>query len=141
MQANILCSLLAKSHGAKRAIALVDKQQFVTLAPALGVDACFSPRLASASAILKYVRKAEVVSMAVVEGCDAEVMELSLPEGSECLDQPLKKISVPMGAIIGAIFREDEVIIPSGDAELRAGDRVIVFALPDAVAKVEDFFS
>jgi len=140
-QSNILCSLLAKSHGAKRAIALVNGPQFVKLAPTLGVDACISPRLASASAILKYVRRAQVLAMAVLEGCDAEVMELGLSGGIECLDKPLKDIPVPRGAIIGAITRGGEVIIPSGDDDLRAGDHVIVFALPDAVVPVEEFFS
>ncbi len=89
-QSNILCSLLAKRHGAKRAIALVDQAVYVTLAPSLGVDVSISPRLATASAILKYVRQAEVVSLAVVEQSDSEVIEFSLRASSPILHQPLK---------------------------------------------------
>ena len=140
-QTNILCSLLAKSYGAKRGIALVNQPQFVTLAPDLGVDACISPRMATAGAILKYVRRGEVLSMAMVEQSDSEVLELILPAGSDVAHRPLRSIHVPRGAIIGAIVRDDEVIIPSGDDHLEPDDHVIVFTLPEAVGRVEKFFS
>jgi len=52
---NILCSLLAKISGAKRAIALVDRFELVALAPSLGVDACVSARQTTAAAILRGV--------------------------------------------------------------------------------------
>lgn len=140
-ESNILCSLLAKSHGAKRAIALVNQPQYVSLAPSIGVDACISPRLSTAGAILKYVRRGEVLSMAMVEECEAEVIELILPERSRILGKPLKEVQVPRGAIIGALVRADEVIIPGGQDQLAAGDRAVIFTLPKAVAHVEEFFS
>jgi len=140
-KANILCSLLAKKNGAKRAIALVNQPTFVSLAPSLGVDACVSPRLASASAILRFVRRAEVLRMAVVEQCDAEVLEMGIKAGRPILDRPLKDLHVPRGAIVGAITRGEEVIIPGGDDVLKADDHVIVFALPYAAKEVEEFFS
>ena len=140
-QANILCSLLAKSYGAKRGIALVNQPQFVTLAPDLGVDACISPRVATASAILKYVRRGEVLNVATVEQSDAEVLELMLPAESDVTGRPLHSIKVPAGSIIGAIVRGEKVIIPGGDDHLEPDDRVIVFTLPEAVGRVEEFFS
>jgi trk system potassium uptake protein TrkA len=140
-KSNILCSLLAKKNGAKRAIALVDRPTFVSLAPSLGVDVTVSPRLASASAVLRFVRRADVLRMAVVEQCDAEVLEMGIKADSAILDQPLKDLSVPRGAIVGAITRGEEVIIPTGDDCMKAEDHVIVFALPDAVAEVEKFFA
>jgi len=140
-EGNILCSLLAKSHGAKRAIALVNRPQYVSLAPSIGVDACISPRLSTAGAILKYVRRGQVLSMAMVEECEAEVMELIIPSGSRLLGKPLMEIQVPRGAIIGALVRADEVIIPRGEDHLAADDRAVIFALPEAVPRVEEFFS
>lgn len=140
-QSNILCSLLAKHHGAKRAIALVDQPVYVTLAPSLGVDVCISARLATASAILTYVRQAKVVSMAVVEQSDSEVIEFSLPPSSSILHQPLKSLQMPPGSIVGAIVRGEEAIVPSGDDHFEAGDHVIVFTLPESAKSVARFFS
>lgn len=140
-QANILCSLLAKSYGAKRAIALVDRHEFVTLAPSLGVDACVSPRLATAAAIVKYVRPPGVARIVTVEHCNAEVVEFVLPPGIAVLGKPLKELQMPTGSIIGVIVRGAQVVIPSGEDHLEEGDHVIVFTLPEAIARVERFFS
>ena len=140
-ETNILGSLLAKNYGAKRAIALVDRHEFITLAPRLGVDACVSPRLATAATVLKFVRPSGVASLATVEYSDAEVLEVVLPPSSPVLHKPLKDISVPAGAIIGVIVRGEEVVIPSGEDHLEPDDHVVVFTLPEAIARVERFFS
>jgi len=140
-ESNILCSLLAKRHGAKRVIALVNQPKYVSLAPTLGVDVCISPRLSTASAIIKYVRQAEVVSVAVIEQSDSEVTEFSLPADSAILQRPLRVLSMPSGSIVGAIVRNGEAIVPDGDDHFEAGDHVIVFSLPEAAPEVARFFS
>ncbi len=140
-QNNILCSLLAKSYGAKRAIALVNRHEFVTLAPSLGVDACVSPRLAAATAVVRFVRPIGVAALATVEHSNAEVLEMVVPAESAIRGRPLKDIYVPPGAVIGVIVRGEQVVIPSGEDHLEPGDHVIVFTLPEAIARVERFFS
>jgi len=140
-QTNILCSLLAKSYGAKRAIALVDRHEFVTLAPSLGVDACVSPRLATAAAVLKYVRPSGVASMFTVEHSNAEVLELVISADNSHCGRALKDLEIPHGSIIGVIVRGETVVIPTGDDRLQPGDHVVVFALPEAIVKVERYFS
>jgi trk system potassium uptake protein TrkA len=140
-KANILCSLLAKRYGVQRVIALVNQREYVTLAPSLGIDVCISPRLATASAIIKFMRQAEILNVAVVEQTDSEVLELLLHEGSPILHKPLKELEIPKGSIIGAIVRGEEAIVPSGDDHLEAGDHVVVFTLPRATPEVEKFFA
>lgn len=140
-QANILCGLLAKSYGAKRAIALVDRHELVTLAPSLGIDACISPRLATAGAVLKYVRPSSVTSVAVIERSNAEVLEVVVPPGGSVTGQALKDLDMPSGAIVGVIVRDGQVIIPGGEDRLQPGDHVIVFALPEAISRVERFLA
>lgn len=139
-ESNILCSLLARQHGASRAMALVNKPELLTLAGSLGIDACVSPRLAAAGAILKYVRRGEVISLATIEGSNAEVLEIEVKAGRQVVGAALKTLHFPQGAIIGAIVRGQNYEIPTGDSTLEAGDRVVIFALPGALAKVERFF-
>jgi trk system potassium uptake protein TrkA len=105
------------------------------------VDACVSPRLAMATATLKYVRPTGIASLAVVEHSNAEVFELVMPAESPILQRPLKELSVPRGAVIAVIVRNDQVIIPSGEDHLEADDHAIIFTLPDAIAQVEQFFA
>lgn len=139
-ESNILCSLLARQHGARRVMALVNKPELLTLAGSLGIDACVSPRLAAAGAILKYVRRGEVISLATIEGSNAEVLEIEVKAGRQVIGKKLKILHFPQGAIIGAIVRGQNYEIPTGDSTLEAGDRVVIFALPGALAKVERFF-
>jgi len=137
---NILASLLAKRHGARRALCVVDRPAYVGLVPSLGIDACISPRLSTASAILKYVRRGGVLNVATVEENQAEVLELRIPEAFAWARRPLREIPFPDGAIVGAALRGDRAFIPTGDTTLDPGDRIVVFALPEAVVAVEDFF-
>lgn len=140
-ETNILCSLLAKKHGARRALALVNKPEYLNLAPSLGVDACVSPRLAAGAVILKHVRRGGVLSLATVEGSNAEVLEIEVPTECAMVRTPLKDLTFPHGAIIGAIVRQGSYIIPTGDTMLHPLDRVVIFTLPEALPKVESYFS
>jgi trk system potassium uptake protein TrkA len=119
----------------------VNRHEFVTLAPSLGVDACVSPRLVMANSILKYVRPAGVASLATIEHSNAEVLEVTLSAESDIVGRPIKDIGVPSGALIGIIVRGEEVVIPGGEDRLEAGDHVIVFTLPEAISRVERFFA
>jgi len=139
-ETNILASLLSKRHGAKRVMALVSNPDLLNLAPTLGIDACVSPRMSAAAAILKYVRRGEVISMITLEGSNAEVMEIEVKADCKTGGIPLKELHFPKDAIIGAIVRGASYEIPTGESRLLAGDRVLVFALPEAINKVQKYF-
>jgi len=140
-ESNILCALLARQYGVRRTIALVNKPELLNLAPSLGIDVCVSPRIAAASAILKYVRRGEVISLTALEGSNAEVLEIKVKSDSSIIDRPLKELNFPGGAIIGAIVHDATYEIPDGESRVQSGDRVVIFALPGALAKVERFFT
>ena len=68
------------------------------------------------------------------------MLEIEIKSTSQVLDTPLKDLNFPRGAIIGAIVHQNSYEIPDGENRLKVGDRVLVFALPEALAKVERFF-
>ena len=140
-QTNILTCLLARQHKVSRTMALVSQPELIDLASELGIDVCISPRLAAAGAILKFVRRGEVVSLTAIEDSNSEVLELIIGDKCGLLATPLNQLHFPRGAIIGAIVRGDKYEIPTGESMLAAGDRVVVFSLPEALHKVERFFA
>jgi trk system potassium uptake protein len=140
-ETNILACLLAKRRGARRALCMVNRPAYVSLVPSLGIDACISPRLSTASAILRRVRPSGLVNLAMVEENQAEVLELAVTKGLEWLGKPLNAVGFPPGAIAGAVVRGTEALIPTGETILQPGDRAIVFALHEAVLAVERFFA
>lgn len=140
-ETNILTCLLARQQGARRTLALVSQPELIGLASDLGIDACISPRLAAASTILRFVRRGEIISLATIEGSNSEVLEIEVKPGTGILDTPLKELHFPRGAIIGAIVHGEHYEIPTGESRLLAGDRVVIFTLPESLPKVERFFT
>jgi trk system potassium uptake protein TrkA len=139
-ETNMLSSLLAKTSGARKVISLIEKVEYVPLVSKVGVDAAVSPRMSTVNAILRYVRRGNVTSVATLKGIEAEAMELVVDEESGAVGTPLRELDLPEHGLLGAILRDDEVISPRGDDAVRPGDRVVVFTFPDAVKTFEALF-
>ena len=71
----------------------------------------------------------------------AEVIEADALQNSPLVGVPLRDVDLPMGMIIGGVLRGDNVIIPRGDTVIQVKDRVVIFALAEAVKRVEKMFS
>ncbi len=140
-QSNILGAQLAKYAGVKRSIAVVNKPDLTKLAVKLRVDACVSPRMATASAVLRYIRGDKVFSVSRLEQSNSEVIEFEIPEDSAIAGKAIRNVNIPKGIIVGAITRGEDIIIPSGDDTIEEGDHVIVLSLEESIAKAEKFFS
>lgn len=140
-EANILTSLLAKSLGAKRCIALIDKQEYLSMVSTIGIDVAVSPRLASVGDILQFVRKGKVLSVKALMEERVEAIETVAMETSDIVDKPLEEVRLPQGSIVGAVWRDGEVIIPGGHTVIRPGDRIAIFALGKTIPKVEKFLT
>ncbi len=136
-ESNVLISLLAKGMGAKKTITRISKLSYIPLVSAIGLDTVISSRLSAIRAFLQYLRRGRIISVAPLKGEHAEAIEAEALETSDIIDVPLSKIKIPSGALIGAIVRGDEIIIPGGSHEIKAGDRLIIFALQKALPKLE----
>ncbi len=136
-ETNILVSLLAKNLGVQNTITRIGKSSYFPLLATIGIDKVVSPRLSAVSSILQNVRKGKILSDISILGERAEFIEAIALETSGITDKPLKKISFPKGAILVCIFRNGEIIIPTGDSVINTGDRIIMFAVKHAVKKLE----
>ena len=139
-QANILTCVLAKREGCARALSLINNQTYSPLMRSLGIDAFLNPRATTVSHILRHVRRGRIRGLQAVHDGAAEIIEAEALETSPLVGRPLREVELPDGLIVGAIARDGEVITPRGSTEIRAGDKVIMFAQRDQVATVEQMF-
>jgi trk system potassium uptake protein TrkA len=139
-RANLLAAMYARQLGARMTIAGISRGEFAPLADALGVDLTISPRMLAAEAILRFVRKGEVIDVALLES-GAEMIEFRVPEGCRVAGRPLSEVGFPQGAIVGALLRDGDVVIPTGKEVLRPGDDAVVFTVEEAVDEVERLFA
>ena len=140
-ETNILASLLAKRYGCQRAITLVNKGTYEPLIATLGIDVVVSPRNITVSTILQHVRRGRIHSVHTLRDGFGELIEAEALETSNLVGAPLKEVNLPNGVLLGAIVRDGQVISPRGSTVVQAKDRVVLFAAPEAVRKVEKMFS
>ena len=140
-ETNIVSSLMAKHLEVPRIIALINKTTYSPIIPTIGINAHISKQLLTVNAILKFIRRGSVVSVASIPGISAEAIELIPNVGSKITKKPLKDIKFPKEAILGAVMRDNDVFIPIGDTHIKAGDKVVLFALPSAIHDVEKMFN
>ena len=140
-ETNILASLLAKRYGVERTIALANKTTYSSLVTTLGIDVLVNPRAITVSTILQHVRRGRIRAVHSLRDGFGEIIEAEAMETSPLVGSQIKEANLPSGVIIGAIVRNGEVVIPRGDTDVRARDRVILLATANTVKKVEKLFS
>lgn len=140
IETNIITSLMAKHLGVTKTIALVDKVDYIPLTQTIGLDSLINKKLIAANNIIKFIRKANIVSIATLQGIDAEVLEYIAQPKSAITKKPVKNLNFPSNAIIGGYIRNNIASITVGDTQIQANDKVVVFSLPGTIHKVEKFF-
>lgn len=139
-EVNLMAALIAKRVGVERTAALVQRADHIPIYRELGIEIALSPRTVASDHILRFSRSGQVHSLTVLEGGQAEVVELTASRGCRAVGVPLRRMNLPRGALVAAICRGDDVKIPRGDDEVLPGDRVIVMATHQARPAVERLF-
>lgn len=137
---NLLCALIASNLGVKKTACQIKRTDVMPLIEQIGIDTILSPRQLTAGVILKHVRQGDIISVTVFGNDRAEMLELLAQPGSTVVNRELRHIKFPGGSVVGAVVREDRVIIPDGNFEIRAHDRLMVFSLLKDIHKVERLF-
>lgn len=139
-ETNILTCLLARKFGVKKTIAMVENLDFIDISQNVGIDTIINKKLATASYIIRFTMTADVISTKCLTGIDAEVFEFLARKGSPITKKPLNRLKFPDKAIIGGIIRENFGYIARGDLQIEPGDKVVVFALPQAFSQIDKMF-
>ncbi len=138
---NILAAVYGKSQGINRAVALVNKTNYLNLADNLGIDSTVSPKLSSVNAILKHIRRGNVKSVYKIFDGKAEVSEFYLHQDAPVAGKALKDIKLPSGSLILSVSRDGHSIVPDGNFQLQGDDSVITFCAKDTADSLQKFFS
>jgi trk system potassium uptake protein TrkA len=129
-EANIMSSLLAKRLGARKVMCLINNPAYVDLVQGGEIDIAISPQQASIGSLLTHIRKGDIVNVHSLRRGAAEAME-AIAHGdshsSKVVGRALEDIELPPGTTIGAIVRNEEVLIAHDDIVIEAEDHVILF--------------
>lgn len=137
---NIISTLMARHLKVPRTIALINKTEYLPITPTIGMDAVVSKKLITVNTILRFIQKSAVENLVSIPGVNAEIIEIIAKAGSKITRKSLKNVQFPRAAIVGAVHRNNKTIIPSGNTQIKAQDRVVIFSLPSALTDVEKLF-
>ena len=139
-ETNIISCLVAKKLGVKKTVALVENVDLINISQDIGIDTLINKKLIAASNIFRYIREGDVNALATIHGVDAEVLEFIVKPKSKITNKKIKESKFPRGAIIGGVVRGPNSYITMGEFRIEPRDRVVVFALPEAIHDVENLF-
>lgn len=141
---NILASVFASKKGVKRTITKVDRTRILEMLEIEQIGMTISPKRVISDKIVKFIRtnlsikNAKIETFYRIADDKVEAIEFDIDTDLNILNTPLKDIDVKDDTLIAFIIRENKLIIPNGDVELKLNDKVLIITLNKSVAKIED---
>ncbi len=128
-EANIISCMLAKRLGAHKVMALINRAAYVDLVQSNVIDIAISPQQATIGSLLAHIRKGDVVVVHSLRRGAAEAIE-AIAHGdrttSNVVGRSIEELALPPDTSIGAIVRDDKVIIAHHDTVIASEDHVIL---------------
>ena len=142
---NAIVSMYAKSVSGGKIITMINTVSYAELFKNVGLDRIISPKSATASYILRYVRSIQNAGDSKMETLHklmdgkVEALEFLVNDDIESITSvPLRSLKLKKNVLVACIVRSGEVIIPSGDDSINCGDTVIIVALGGQIKDVKE---
>ena len=129
---NIIAASLAKVHGARKAICVLNNLYYNKLLPGTGIDLVVLPNVETLGCILKHVRRYDVAQISLLRNGTAEAIEAIAHKGkgeNSVVGRKVDTVGLPEGIVLGALIRNDEAIAIHHDTIFEEGDHVVMFTL------------
>ena len=141
---NIMLSMFASMQNVSKVVAKINRDELVAMAEKIGVETIISPSQLSTNVIVRYARALKNTKGSNVETLyklldgKAEALEFKVAKDSKAIGIPFKEIKLKPNMLVAGITRDTQIIIPSGNDMILAGDRVIVIAAEQRLNDLDD---
>ncbi|VGO15003.1 Trk system potassium uptake protein TrkA [Pontiella desulfatans] len=140
-EGNIMNCLMAQKKGASFTATQITRTDFIPVVEQLYlVNRVVSPYISTANAILHWLRSKKVQAASLLHNLPGELLDVIIEENGKIDGKRIREIKMPSTAIIATVMRDGEVVTATGDLQLQADDRVLIFCHPDAVKKIQSIF-
>ncbi|MFQ5814944.1 MAG: potassium channel family protein [Candidatus Hydrothermarchaeaceae archaeon] len=138
-ETNLLAALVAKNMGVKSVIARVSNPEYLDVFQKMHVDHIISPEVTAATYIEKLIMRPGVADLAILGRTDVEILEFFVSEDSYIFGREVGSVK-SNGFLFIAVYKNGELIIPTGKTVFAKGDRVLVLLKTEMAKEVERFF-
>jgi trk system potassium uptake protein TrkA len=139
---NLVASLLAKTeYGVPRVVARIKHPKNEWLFnSSWGVDVAVSTPRVIAALVEEAVSVGDVVRLFSIKSGEANLVEITLPDGSRCIGKSVSEVELPTDVSIAAIIRDGHVITPTPSTVFSGGDELIFVASSEAEEALKNCF-
>ncbi len=133
---NMVCCLTGKKLGAEHTIARIRDPEYASelsiLKRDLGLDMVINPEQACANEMSRVLSYPAAVNVEPFAKGRVELVEIKVTAGMSIVGMKIRDVmsKISSSFLIGAIQRDDEVVIPNGEFEIHANDRIYVIGRP-----------
>lgn len=129
-ETNIMSAMIAKKMGAKNTMALVNGLSYAMLVDdSSTIDRAISPQRITIGVIQTYLRKGDVTNIYSLYGGKCEAMEIKVhgdERSSMVAGKSIEELNLPDSIRIGALVRNNQVMIAHDHYVIEANDRVVL---------------
>ena len=137
---NMMQCVEAKELGVQRILAVIGKQDYVTLAEKLGIDLAVSQRNVIARHIMAFLTEGAEISRTKLPGGLINVIELEVLAGAPITNAILAETDLPARCLLVAVMQQDVIRLPGGNTRLQAGDVAVLLVEEDVTEKALSYF-
>lgn len=134
-ETNLLASLIAWTNGVNNIITKIKTSSYERVLRKVTINITISPERVIAEKLLDYLLSLQTAGSNLelsryysLGPAMLRISQFRIPDGFARAETPLAKLRLKKGVIVGAIARDDEMIIPKGSDVLRVGDRVVILS-------------
>ncbi|MBQ3437321.1 MAG: Trk system potassium transporter TrkA, partial [Fusobacterium sp.] len=141
---NIISSVIAKKLGAKFTIARVRSTEYSSqitfMSESLGIDLVINPELETAKYIKQNIDFPDALNVESFLNGQLKMVEFLIDEDSRLSHISISDFKQKLfpDLLVCIIKRENEIIIPSGNSVLKAGDRIYVTGTKQNIIKFQN---
>lgn len=137
---NIITGLYMKSHGLKRAIALVNTPSYGTIARRLGIDVAVPIKSVVVDSILAHLMGSGVTGLHRLGEGTIEILEILVAPDAPVCGKKLKDFHLSAGGLVMLITRRGTSFIPHGEHQFEPHDRLILIGREGVGTELEKLF-
>lgn len=143
---NLMAALLAKQNGVSKVVAKISRIEYINVVNKLDIDYIVSPKPIATKSILRYIRGLQK-NMDVSErklyktlGKDYVVFEFIINSDFRYLNTKINYLKIIDNTYITAIVRNQQILIPWNDDEIKENDVVVVVSSNQCIIDLNDIF-
>jgi trk system potassium uptake protein TrkA len=107
----------------------------------MGIDAIVSKNVSAVNEVLKFIHTdQQEIEISRFEDIDIDSIELEVMPDCKFLRKKYTLDDLPDTICLGAIIRNEKIIIPNKKSNIKENDKLLIFLKPEYISKVENIF-